>query len=242
MSSKVSWRLGAACLLLLASPSLAAVTEAQKALYSTRLAANASGQFGGMTAAPLTGVAPVPVLDAARHLGPAAPRGLSRAVQRICGVPEGLSRLAAEPRHPPPGRKSARRHGAGARCGDVLQAVPAALGRRQAALCRGAASDRQARRSPRHGARCLGFGGARCGAGNPAAVAVRKGSAARGRASAAPSACSTAARRRRRRGCSAGSTWTIGCWCWRASRSRPIRPMRSTALPACPTSCAMIRA
>jgi soluble lytic murein transglycosylase len=64
MSSKVSWRLGAAALLMLASPSLAAVTEAQKALYSTRLAANASGQFGGMSAAPLTGVAPVPVLDA----------------------------------------------------------------------------------------------------------------------------------------------------------------------------------
>lgn len=64
MSSKVSWRLGATCLLLLATPAFAAVTEAQKALYSTRLAANASGQFGGMSAAPLTGVAPVPVLDA----------------------------------------------------------------------------------------------------------------------------------------------------------------------------------
>ena len=60
MSSKVLglW------LLLVATPGLAAVTEAQKALYSTRLAANASGQFAGLTAAPLTGVAPVPVLDA----------------------------------------------------------------------------------------------------------------------------------------------------------------------------------
>jgi soluble lytic murein transglycosylase len=60
MSSKVL----AACLLLLATPSLGAVTEAQKALYTNRLAGNAAGQFGGMTASPLTGVAPLPVLDA----------------------------------------------------------------------------------------------------------------------------------------------------------------------------------